>query len=271
MSYLKHKPVNPLLQAFVEYYNSFVGDGIEARKFVSLPEGKIGMVFMLNGGSKKVEPDEIIHFTQSHISGLVTKSTNYQLSKDIETFSVVFKPGALFKFVPKIPVHILAKSSANLIDVFGKEIYRIEDKLKKEKDFLKRISIVEDFLLSKIDVCDSRINRAIKYVSDYSNIATVSALSMQLNLGERQLRNIFKEKIGLSPKQYIKLYRFKKSLSNPPRWNQNNAQYAAALGYYDESHFINEFKSFSGMTPSEYFKSQELIADFSNFNRLYVR
>ena len=271
MPYLKQKPISPRLHAYVEYYNSFIGNGIEDKSFVSLPEGKIGMVFMLKGASDQLGNESKVRRKDSHISGLVVKPTNFRLCKNIETFSVVFKPGALYNFVSGIPISQLAKSSANLIDIFGEEIYEIEDKLKEEKRFHNRILLLENFLLSIIEPCDPRIKWAVEYIDKHFDEATVMSLATHLNLGVRQLRNVFKNKIGLSPKQFIKLYRFKNSLSNPPKREQSNAQFAAKLGYFDESHFIHDFKTLSGMTPSEYFKNQRLISDFSNYDRWYVR
>lgn len=271
MTYQTFKPLNPKLSPFIEYYNSFKGDLINQKKFISLPEGKIGMVFLLSGCSKGYNHTSKTYKNVSHISGLIQEATMYQLSANIETFSIVFKPGAIYNFIPKHPIDQLAKNSVDLSNIFGDLIQQIEDRLHESNNHLTRIAIVEKFLVDHLQKQDERITTAIKIVERNSSRISVSQLSEKLNLGERQLRNIFKNKIGLSPKQFIKLYRFKNAMKNREFFMNNNAQFATHLGYYDESHFIHEFKLFSGMTPCKYFKNKNFISDFSNFNRLMIK
>ena len=271
MTYSEFKPKHPLLTPYIEYYNSMQGDGSEGKKFISLPEGKIGMVFLLGGHTKIKSGADVIFNQSSRVWGLIQQPNFVEISTDIFTFSVVFKPGGLFHFLPDIPINEVAASSATLLDIFGKEIYRMEDALFECDDFDQRIKLIEHFLLQNIKVPNSILNTAVHSIQSTKGNLKLKNLSLQLNISTRQLRNIFSEKIGISPKQFIRMMRFKNTLSSPPNFNENMAQYADRMGYYDESHFIHEFKLFGGMTPRNYFKNISFISDFSNFKRLMVK
>ena len=271
MSYLRFKPQNLILKPFIEYFNSFKGNEKEDLRFISLPEGKIGLVFMLAGSTTGINTHIKTNRTESHISGLIQEPTFYKLSSTIETFTVVFKPGALYHFIPHHPMDELAKSSASLKDVFGEQIKKVEDQLMETTRAIERVAIIENFLLSNMQDADVRIKSAVDLVSANFESINVSALSAHLNVGNRQLRNIFRKKLGLSPKQFIRLFRFKTALGKLPSYDERNSQFAPSLGYYDESHFIHDFKSFAGMTPNKYLSNQGFISDFSNFNRLMLR
>ncbi|HHH49530.1 MAG TPA: AraC family transcriptional regulator [Saprospiraceae bacterium] len=270
MNYLEYKPTHPLLQSHIEYYNSMQGDGTIGKKFISLPEGKIGMVFLLGGHTKIDNGREVVFNQSSRMWGLIQAANFCEMSNDIFTFCIVFKPGGLFHFLPNVPINDVAKASATLEDIFGKEISKIEDQLFECKNFEQRVQLIEHFLLSIIQPTNVLLQKAVRQIENTASKINVKKLGQQFNISTRQLQNIFNEKIGLAPKQFIRMMRFKKTLSSPPDFHENMAQYANRLGYYDESHFIHEFKMFAGMTPRKYFQNINFISDFSNFKRLML-
>jgi len=270
MKYHEYQPKHPLLCSHIEYYNSMEGEGLHGKKFISLPEGKIGLVFFLSGHTLIDTENIITRRHQSHIWGLIQKPNFVKISPDILTFCVVFKPGGLAHFLPPHPLTEIAKASASLPDIYGKEIKRIEDALYECKTFQQRIQIIEPFLIQQLNAPLVRIQKAVQLIENQKGNISVSNLSNYLNLSTRQLRNIFRESVGLSPKQFIRMMRFKNTLSSPPSSHENMAQYANRMGYYDESHFIYEFKTLAGMTPRKYFQNLSFISDFSNFKRLML-
>ena len=270
MKYSEYQPKHPLLRPYIEYYNSMQGNGVDGKKFISLPEGKIGMVFMLSGHSKVFNGKKTLIIRTARIHGLVQEPNFVEIPSDIFTFCVVFKPGGLFHFLPPIPIDEIAHASTTLEDIFGKEIARIEDALFECTTFEQRIFLIEKFLLKNLHAPNIQINAAAQLIQHAKGNIKIKSLSEHLNISTRQLRNIFKQKIGVPPKQFSRMMRFKNTLSIPPSENENMAQYANRMGYYDESHFIYEFKLFAGMTPSKYFKNLSFISDFSNFKRLMM-
>jgi AraC-like DNA-binding protein len=82
-------------------------------------------------------------------------------------------------------------------------------------------------------------------------------------LCRKQFERIFSEHIGISPKQYLKIIRFQFAIfQKQQNANMNLLDVSFKSGYYDQSHFINDFKSLSGLTPKQYFSKNEACSDF---------
>jgi AraC-like DNA-binding protein len=83
---------------------------------------------------------------------------------------------------------------------------------------------------------------------------SVDELSGKLNINRRKLERRFSEVIGLSPKQLSKIIRLQstlKLLSKDPNYSLTTA--AIEGNYYDQAHFIHDFKEFTGLSPKQFF------------------
>lgn len=81
---------------------------------------------------------------------------------------------------------------------------------------------------------------------------SVRQLSMRTGVGVRRIERLFFSEVGMTPKQYCRLMRFRRVLLNLAQNSEEMLQHALDAGYYDQSHFIHSFRSFTGVTPSEY-------------------
>jgi AraC-like DNA-binding protein len=82
-------------------------------------------------------------------------------------------------------------------------------------------------------------------------------------ISRKQFERVFAAKIGATPKQYLKVVRLQQALQlKSIDRNRNLTQLAYDCGYYDQSHFINEFKQQTGYTPKQYFDNNESYSDF---------
>ncbi|MGP4007669.1 helix-turn-helix domain-containing protein [Streptomyces sp. 4N124] len=79
----------------------------------------------------------------------------------------------------------------------------------------------------------------------------VGEVARELAVSERQLRNLFSEGVGLSPKHYARINRVRAVLAHATTapW----AELAAATGYYDQSHMTSDFRALMGVPPRSYF------------------
>jgi AraC-like DNA-binding protein len=111
----------------------------------------------------------------------------------------------------------------------------------------------------------SLAGHAATFAHDRRGLVRVDALAHHVGVTERQLQRLFLRDIGLSPKQFLRTIRFQEILralpdGTPTRW----ADLALRFGFYDQAHFIRDFKAFTGETPSQWhFAEDSLTAIFS--------
>jgi len=80
--------------------------------------------------------------------------------------------------------------------------------------------------------------------------SNVNAVALELGVSERHLRRVFNETVGVNPKLFAQLSRFRRALRAARADNRTNwASIATTAGYYDQAHLISEFRSISGATP----------------------
>ncbi|WP_316817533.1 helix-turn-helix domain-containing protein [Pedobacter nyackensis] len=95
-----------------------------------------------------------------------------------------------------------------------------------------------------------------------NGMASVTALTAVAGVGERQLERLFKKYIGLSPKYYSRIIRFNYIFQLIKSKKSNWTEIIYQSGYYDQSHFIRNFKAFTGEDPSSYFFEEKNMANF---------
>ena len=115
----------------------------------------------------------------------------------------------------------------------------------------------------------SLAGHAASFAHTHRGLIRVEALAEHVGVTERQLQRLFLRDIGLSPKQFLRTIRFQEVLralqaGTPTRW----ADLALRFGFYDQAHFIRDFKAFTGESPSQWhFEEHSLTAVFSARSR----
>lgn len=134
----------------------------------------------------------------------------------------------------------------------------------------KRIALIEEFLWKKLSLSERRYSK-MSVVSDvmhelkqedfFENIETVAS---RYGITSRYLQKLFLQYTGLTPKLYSKINRFQNSLRRVTKKDTPLTSIAYDCGYFDQSHFIREFKSFTGFTPSVYLPENSPITVAAN-------
>ena len=100
-------------------------------------------------------------------------------------------------------------------------------------------------------------HRAVNYalVRLGAEHAPVAELSDEIGISSRRLVDVFSQQVGLTPKLFARVQRFQNVIQNlPPEQDVDWTDVALGCGYYDQAHFIHDFRSFSGLSPSTYLK-----------------
>ena len=190
-----------------------------------------------------------------------------EMKGDLSVFSIVFQPQGLKQFF-KFPLHEICNQNVPLQYLIGQAGRDLGEKMSEATTFHQRVSIVETYLLNllKTNFADfefRRINHIVELIKKtYGNIH-INQMASAACLCRKQFERIFAEHVGISPKQYLKIIRFQFALFQKQKnVNMNMLDLSYNCGYYDQSHFINDFKSFCGLTPKQYFSENEACSDF---------
>jgi AraC-like DNA-binding protein len=105
-------------------------------------------------------------------------------------------------------------------------------------------------------------DRAVELILSARGVISVSELCAALYVSERQLERIFRQYIGLSPKYYCRIIQFNYIFQCIQNKDSTWMDIVHDAGYYDQSHFIRNFKAFTGEEPSSYVFEKENLANF---------
>lgn len=172
-----------------------------------------------------------------------------------ELAGIRFKPGALH-YLTRVPAHLLV----NEILTPGEVDYLFTaSEISQLLDFgtERAIHFFDQMLLKKMSKADctqdSRVSHAMSLLDGGDKFESVGKLHKEVCLSARQFETVFKTYIGFSAKKYARIQRFNKALNLlMHRQPFDLTEVSNRFSYYDQSHFINEFKEFSGLSPGQF-------------------
>lgn len=127
--------------------------------------------------------------------------------------------------------------------------------------------LIECYWMMQSDDATPRIEKIIpdgftELIFESNGMAGIKDLCEAGNKSERQLQRLFKKYIGLSPKYYARIIRFNYIFRLIKEKERSWAEIVFESGYYDQSHFIRNFKAFTGEDTSAYYFEAPNMANF---------
>lgn len=216
-----------------------------------LPDGCVDIIFNFanNDGTGRLLP------FMPHIIGTITSflDVSYYAGM-VQMLGIRFRPNGITAFT-RTPIFELTDKSVELAlmeTLFDKHFY---ERLPEILNMRKRIVYIESYLISRLPNCfisEKRIDYAVKYIRKANGLVSVKQIAEEACLSERQLERRFKSAIGISPKTFSRIMKFKHAVDYL-RYCPKDSLYTAALecGYFDHSHLIKDFKAFGGALPNK--------------------
>lgn len=200
--------------------------------------------------------------------GQRTCSINYKINRPTKIFGIRFKPFAFWNLI-SISLCKLNDSVFSLEKIF--EINKGGDQLIKqilgENEVHHKIEYAERLFLnlSKNNLSvDSTLRDQINYILDRKGILKINDMYSEFGISKVSLRNHFVNKIGLTPKKISSIWRLNYFLYlQENASSQNLTQLGLDAGFYDQAHFIKEFKSFFHYSPLPFFKKDHQLLKIS--------
>ena len=262
MEYKEYKP-STILSPFIECYWTAYAHKPPFRAQESLiPDGTIELMFNFGDNYFQIKDGRKKIVKGSHVIGIRKESLHISQTDNQDLFSVMFKLGGIHPFL-KIPVNTFANDFYELEQLMGNEYRELEEKLYDARTAGDRIVVMENYLLRKLRSCNFAdydfVNSCLK--SLLHRLSTdIKVLAQQYNSNYKTLERKFEKVVGLTPSEVVKIRRFNNAvlLMYSCRYD-SLTRIAYECGYYDQSHFIREFKDLTALTPRGFLKEQFTI------------
>lgn len=170
---------------------------------------------------------------------------------------VSFKKGMSYPFYP-FPVSEIADHVIDADLIWGDAFALVREQMLETRDIARRFTLMEDFLLGAFGprlVANDCVAFAIgQMVSDPGRL-NIARMNQKIGYSQKHFTSIFKKAVGLTPKAYLRIMRFQKAVTSIERLSPDEIDWAGMAhdcGYYDQPHFIHDFRHFSGFTPEDY-------------------
>lgn len=255
MAYKEFKPGEALKQYVKCYYvyESDTSDVFEDRAFAT---GCIEVMFNLgNGLWQTASGDEFVTNPPIELWGQVIRPLAFKSVGKNKMFGIRFYPHTASLFLDD-DVALFNNHVTDFTAVGGKSVRMLHARLLETILLNEQIELVEEFLLKRLSLSVKNFNwlpvidnviAELKQDDFFDNIENIAS---RYRLTSRYLQKLFLQYTGLTPKLYHKISRFQKSLVLVSKRNLSLTSIAYECGYFDQSHFIRDFKSFTGLLPS---------------------
>ena len=154
-----------------------------------------------------------------------------------------------------LPMYLVTNRMINLEDLFGSEARRLIEQLQDATDHERRFALLDAALLARISrsrppspIAAQAWRRLVRTAGQ----ANIGALAVELDCSRKHLASKFHEQVGLAPKSLAKLLRFNHVIRRLRAGETGWAELADRCGFYDQAHFIRDFRRFTGYTPSAF-------------------
>jgi len=263
MNYQTFQP-HPDLESLIScYWTLEVPDDTDTERQRIIPDGCIEMAFILGDDIKRyTSENEFILQPRAMVLGQTIEPFYIEPMGYVNTFAIRFYPYGFANFVIT-PIKELANKETPIKLLFGENIAKkLEQKIIQAKDVKERIDIIEKFLLERLNdksTIDTIVKTTVDVLLSTNGNASITTILKEDLSKRRQLERKFAKQIGVSPKQLGKVIRLQSALKillNKKAESLSNIAYESE--YYDQAHFIKDFKEFTGTNPKEFLENENM-------------
>lgn len=271
MKTMAFQPRHPRLQGLIEYF-FFNGATTNRLQTVQTSYANTNICLgVLRAAGLEFSPTGIHQFTpklglQSYLTGLYLSPHRVHVTTAFSEICINFTPLGYYHFFD-IPLAEVAGQNDILYAAFGQSSIHFFEQVFERTDEYEQLTLLETFFLQRLTPAPlPDLVRVIALIHHTPrNIFSVSELYGQADLHAKKLYRLFKTYLGISPKEYLQMHRFRSALKlmeNAPTYSLTQIAYQA--GYYDQSHFIKEIRRFTGKCP------RHLVNDLLNVDDLLL-
>lgn len=220
------------------------------------PDGGIGIIFNLGSPLYRYHQSKPIDYKAgSIVAGTTSHSVNMGLTGEINAFGVRFHPGRAYPFI-RTPIHELTDQVVSLDDI---EISISETHFGMMAEAVtleQKVTILQNLLLAHLRDFNHKTPlslQSIDLIKKSHGLMKIEDLAKQFGMSRRNYERQFKTNVGLTPKRFSGIVRVQAArFQIKTQRDISLTDVGYATGFYDQAHFIREFKSIMNLTPKEY-------------------
>ena len=257
-------PSHPDLSSWVScYWTLEVPAESDPQKQRIVPDGCIEMAFILGDDVRRYTSEtEFILQPRSMVLGQTIRPFLIQPTGYVNTFAIRFYPYGFSSFVD-VPIERLANKETPIHELFDNDLAKeLEVQVTRAASTEERIEIIDRFLLDRLSekrTIDRIVINAVDTLLAMKGNAAVGHIANADLVTQRQLQRKFLKQVGIGPKQLGKVIRFRSALKRILDRNTGTlTDIAYEADYYDQAHFIKDFKEYTGTTPKQFLNTESL-------------
>lgn len=255
------------LEPFIKFY--YYITSTPGKKNVALdnhPQGAIDLMFPLQGdvGYGRAQHTPEI-YKRVFLVGQQDGHFNFTFGPKMKVLGVTFTPEGFAKIFP-VPTKEFTNTGVYFDDVTSSEDRFLFEKIQEIRDDNARLHMLDEYFHLKIyqnDIPFDPVDHAIQAIRQSAGQLSIAELADEYSMSLRTLQRKFAQNLGVSPKTYARVMRFNQVmllLKQAPDADWQDILYQC--GYYDQMHFIKEFKKMTGKPPERYRKHNNKLGDF---------
>lgn len=250
MTYQEFEP-HPNLKPYIEKYWQLTGN-LEVQTSIKLiPDCSLDLILNLGEDFQSVHHDFAVNHEHAYLIGTMTQYKEHFLNGMTYLVGIQFKPGA-FSFFYKYDAMY---HFANRVNEFERGLFPDIQQLRRHS-----IPYLNRFFLDRLTTPRNNVQAIVSEIHALQGLVRIETLAKRHCITTRQLERHFQSHVGLSPKRYLNLVRYKNAIEKISQNPQQKSlmEIAFECGYYDHAHLSNAIKQYTGATPSEL-----ILSDFS--------
>lgn len=248
------KPKNEILKKYVQYFLFFEKTDHCFINYTTFPNSNLCLAIYkqnkINYNNKNAINLCEISEGETFISrfyGFHKMPFHVNIDSNLDQICIIFQPSALRAFT-KESYESLMNSDSVFNEIFASDKCTLE-KIFESENLTERADKLEILLLNNLknDIPD-KMKEAMMLINKNTTLS-IENISKELKISEATLFRMFKNNLGQNPKSYLKTLRFRNVLNDILKPDNSLTAVAYRNQYYDQAHFIKDFKMLAGFTP----------------------